>query len=90
MDEVQYKEGRLEALSLIVRVLVNAHKNENLLSLAPPLIHLTNRYFLDEQFDAQHADFQDGFKKEIKETVAILNRVRSSNRVRSENSQPFD
>ena len=74
IDEIQYKEGRLEAVSLIVRAIVKTYKNENLPSLGPALIHLTNRYFLDVAFHTQHVDFRDGFEKEINETVAILDR----------------
>lgn len=61
-------------LSLIVKAIVAARDDEEPRPLGPAFVHLANRFLLDTPFQTQHVDFHCGFKKEIWEVVAILDR----------------
>ena len=71
-NETQQQEGRLEALSLIVRAVVTAREEARSGALGPTLIQIANRYFLDTPFETRTVDFRIGFEREFKQIVAIL------------------
>ena len=72
MNETEWQKGRIEALSLIVRAVVRAHKVEESGCLGPTLIHLANEYLLDTPLETQTPDFRSGFEQELRRVVSIL------------------
>lgn len=70
MNETEYQKGRVEALSLIVGAIVTARREPH--PLGPTLIHLSNKYLLDNPLDTQTLAFREGFQNEVRRIVAVL------------------
>lgn len=71
MNEIDYLEGRLEALSLIVGAMF-AEMPQKDAGFGPKLMYLANQYFTDTPLGAQSAEFRSGFQKEFDRVISTL------------------